>query len=188
MKHHVVVLSVCASLCLFGTNTLLAADNATATSAKPVVKVIKKEDSSGIKDMLARLWGKLRAASPKVATQDDKAATQVAGVRGAEATDSALQPYWQDDKESDPAFVQQVNSFKSAQQLADAGDYGKAATAFESFLKAYPDSSLKANAEFGCGLSYISAGNAEKGKLWLKTFVGDYPQHPMVADARTLMK
>lgn len=156
-------------------------------TAKPAVTVIKREDTNSVTGLLSRLWGKLRAASPQLLTKEDRASTQVAGVRGAEATDTALQPYWKDDKEADPNYVKQVNAFKTAQQLADTGAYADAAVAFDRFITDYPDSQLKANAEFGQALAYMSAGNNDKGKQALERFVSQYPQHPLVNDARSLL-
>lgn len=154
--------------------------------SKAVVTVIKKEDNNGIGGLLSRLWGKLRAVSPKVSSQESRSSTQVAGVRGAEATETALQPYWKDDKEADPAFVQQSNAFRAAQQLADNGAYPEAAAAFSKFSNDYPDSQLKPNAQFGRALSQLSSGDAG-GNASLQQFVSDYPQHPLAEDAKQLL-
>jgi TolA-binding protein len=154
--------------------------------AKTVVTVIKKEESNSVGSLLSRLWGKLRAVSPKVSSQESRSSTQVVGVRGAETTETALQPYWKDDKEADPAFLQQTNAFRSAQQLADNGAYQEAATAFAKFSADYPDSQLKPNALFGRALSQLSSGD-DNGKVGLQQFVSDYPQHPLSADAKQLL-
>jgi len=153
---------------------------------KPLVTVIKKEDSGGFSSLLSRLWGKLRAVSPKVSAQESRSTTQVAGVRGTETTETALQPYWKDDKEGDPAFVQQSGAFRAAQQLADNGSFKEAADAFAKFNSDYPDSQLKPNAQFGQALSQLSGGD-DGGKNGLQQFVSDYPQHPLSEDAKLLL-
>lgn len=153
---------------------------------KPVVTVVKKEEQSGFGGLLSRLWGKLRAVSPKMSSTESRSSTQVAGVRGAETTETALQPYWKDDKEADPAFVQQSNAFRAAQQLADSGSYQEAAAAFDKFNKDYPDSQLKPNAQFGRALSQLSGGD-NSGNTTLQQFVADYPQHPLTEDAKQLL-
>ncbi len=189
----VVILSMMLAATAFAAETVNTGNSATKNKPdetkndhKPVVTVIKKEESNGFSGMLSRLWGKLRAVSPKVGAQESRAATQVAGVRGAETTESALQPYWKDDKEADPAFVQQSNAFRSAQQLADNGAYPASAAAFEKFCADYPDSPLKPNAQFGRALSQLSAGD-NGGQASLQQFINEYPQHPLVQDAKQLL-
>lgn len=186
MKYLVSILLLCGGVALAAETTQSAKPEEAKKDNKPVVTVIKKEEQSGFGGLLSRLWGKLRAVSPKVGVNESRSTTQVAGVRGAETTETALQPYWKDDKEADPAFVQQSNAFRAAQQLADNGSYKDAASAFDKFNQDYPDSQLKPNAVFGRALSQLSGGD-DTGKATLQQFVSDYPQHPLSEDAKLLL-
>ena len=49
------------------------------------------QDTSAVKDMLGNLWARLRAATPR-STPAAPAASVTAGLRGAEATESELNP------------------------------------------------------------------------------------------------
>ena len=67
--------------------------------------VIKQTETHSVfKGLFLSVWSKLRAISP-LERQDAKSTTQfTAGIRGAEATDTLIQPYWQDDLSQDETF------------------------------------------------------------------------------------
>ena len=149
----------------------------------PRVEVQKAEERSGLQNLLDEMWSRLRQYGPKLSVQESEKTTVVAGVRGAESTASTLKPYWKGDKTNDPAYVAEINAFNSAQALAERDDYPAAAAAFEKFLKDYPASTLKPNAEFGLALAVCGTDRA-RGLVQLKTFAEKNPTHPLVADAR----
>ena len=165
----------------------IAADDATKT--KPRVEIQKVEDGGTLKGLLDQVWARLRTYGPSASAYDPRTSstTLVAGVRGAETTSSTLKPYWKGDKTKDPAYAQEVAAYGQAQGLADAGDLKQAAVALDGFIKTYPASTLKPNAVFATGLVYAGLGDKARSSAMLQTFVKDYPDHPLVADAGKLM-
>ena len=81
----------------------------------------------------------------------------------------------------------QARLYGQAQGLADTGDLKQAAVALDGFIKTYPASTLKPNAVFAAGLAYAGMGDKAKSSSLMQTFVKDYPDHPLVADAGKLM-
>ena len=182
MKTTIVVLSLIGLLPL-GTS---AAEDA---KIKPRVEIQKVEDGGTLKGLLDQVWARLRTYGPNTSAYNPQAnsATLVAGVRGTEATSSALKPYWKGDKTKDPAYAQEVGAYSKAQALADAGDLKQAAAALDGFIKTYPVSTLKPNAVFAAGLVYVGMGDKAKGTVFLQAFIRDYPDHPLAVDAGRLM-
>lgn len=152
----------------------------------PRVEVQKAEERSGLQNVLDEMWSRLRQFGPKLSVQETAKTTVVAGVRGAESTASTLTPYWKGDKTRDPAYVAEVNAFNGAQALAGRDDYPAAGAAFEKFLKDYPASSLKPNAEFALALA-VSGSDRVQGVARLKAFAEQHPAHPLAADARRVV-
>jgi len=162
----------------------LAVDKATREA--PRVEIQKPEERSGLQNLLDEMWSRLRQYGPKLSVKETEKTTVVAGVRGAESTTSTLTPYWKGDKTKDPAFVAEVNAFNGAQTLAERDDYPAATTAFEKFLKDYPASSLKPNAEFGLALA-MSGTDRAKGLAQLKIFTEQNRTHPLATDAQRVI-
>lgn len=138
--------------------------------------------SSGIKDMLGSLWGRLRAATPR-STATAPTTTVTAGLRGSEATESELKPYWRGDKEGDAGSIAERKALEGAQALADSGKYAEAAKAYDGFLTQYPRSPLAANAVFGSALAYAALGDKAKATAGFQEFIKREPQHPLAKDA-----
>jgi TolA-binding protein len=139
---------------------------------------------SGLQSLLGELWAKLRAASPRAQTAVATAApTVTAGVRGVEATESELKPYWRGDREQDPAYRAERQALVAAQDLADGGRYGEAARAFDSFLESYPKSPFAPNARFGAGLSYAALGDRARAVAAFEAYLSQDAQHPLARDA-----
>jgi TolA-binding protein len=181
------IVIVLIALCTVPAVTLAVGD---APGTKPPqVEVQKVEDGGSLKGLLDQVWARLRTYGPSISANDrrEKNATLVAGVRGTEATSSALNPYWKGDKTKDSVYVEEVNTYIKAQGFADTGDLKQAVSAFDSFLKSYPASNLKPNAVFALGLAYAGLGDKAKGAAFLQEFVKDYPDHPLAADAGRLI-
>jgi TolA-binding protein len=138
--------------------------------------------SGAIKDMLGSLWGRLRAATPR-SSATAPAATVTAGLRGSEATESELKPYWRGDKESDAGSIAERKTLEAAQALADAGKFAEAAKAFDAFVQQNPRSPLAANAVFGSAVAYASMGDKAKATAHFQDFIKREPQHPLAKDA-----
>ena len=137
-----------------------------------------------LSSLLGELWAKLRAASPRAQTASATAApTVTAGVRGVEATESELKPYWMGDREQDPAYRAERQALLAAQDLADRTRYGEAARAFDSFVETYPKSALAPNARFGGGLSYAALGDKARAIAAFEAFLRQDGQHPLARDA-----
>ena len=168
--------------------SLLAAEGAGGGSGGTGAVVKQVEGAGGAKTLLQQMWQKLRAYGPKLEAgrEPARAATQAVGVRGAEATSTQLNPYWKDDKSSDPAYQQEVAELTKAQDLADSDAPG-AARALEEFLKNHPASALKPNAQFALALAHGTAGDKARGRAAAEGFLKDNPAHPLADDARRLI-
>ena len=165
------------------TGTLLSAVLALILfgGAAPDVAAQSGQSSTGaVKDLLGSLWGRLRAATPR-SSASAPATTVTAGLRGSEATESELRPYWRGDAET--ASMGERKELEAAQALADAGKFGEAAKAFEAFQKQNPKSVLSINAVFGAALAYAAMGDKTKAKAGFEDFVKRDPQHPLAKDA-----
>ena len=157
--------------------TLLGAAPAGPATAQDAAAI-----PAAMKDFLGNLWARLRAATPRsnpvIATP-----TVTAGLRGAEATESELKPYWKGDREQDPSSKAEREALERAQALADAGNYAEAARAFEAFLQANPRSTLAPNAVFGGALARAALGDKARAAAAFEAFIKQDPQHPLARDA-----
>jgi TolA-binding protein len=134
-----------------------------------------QQQTADVKQLLQSLWGRLRALTPRPAPAAGTTVTVTAGLRGAEATESELRPYWRGDERQ---------GFDNAQALADAGKFAEAAAAFDTFLQAHPRSPLAPNALFGAGLARAALGERSRAAGAFEEFLKREPQHPLAADAR----
>ena len=141
------------------------------------------------KSTLYRIWVKLRALNPR--PQAEKAGRGqiivTAGIRGAESTETALKPYWKDDRTADKQFVQQVEDLNTAQSMVDEGRIEEAGAALESFIARYPEGELLPNALFAQGLTLGVSGDNKGGVKVLKRFMKEYPAHPLKTDAELVI-
>jgi TolA-binding protein len=152
--------------------------------AAGIVEPAYAQAQPGMASLLGELWAKLRAVSPRAQTAQATAApTVTAGVRGAEATESELKPYWRGDRDQDPAYRAERQALVAAQDLADSGRYAEAARAFSAFLESYPTSPFAPNARFGGGLSYAALGDRARATAAFEAFLQQDAQHPLARDA-----
>ena len=161
----------------------VAAEQATNKSSV----VVQKKQQSVFKGLFYSVWGKLRTLSPKMSQRNRSRSVITAGVRGAETTDSLIDPYWKGDKTDDPDYIKELTQFNNAHQLAENGDLPSAVKALSAFISDHGDSDLKANAQFALGISYGGMGDAKSSVNTLRAFVKDNAKHPMVADAKQLI-
>jgi len=158
-----------------------AADTATAS-------IQKVEKKSAFKGLLYKVWSKFRSLSPKNTNKPMKRTAATAGIRGEETTSSILKPYWKDDKTNDKKFVQQLQDFAHAQKMADDGNFQQANQAFGGFMKSYPDSDLRPNAQFAVGMIQGGMGQNAKCVQTFESFVTEYPNHPLTSDAKQVIE
>jgi TolA-binding protein len=158
---------------------LLAAGTAAAQSPQQA-----PAQTAGVKEVLQNLWGRLRALTPRSAPPAATTATVTAGLRGVEATESELRPYWRGDRDQDPTVRKEREALERAQALADAGRYAEAAKAYDAFLEASPKSTLAPNALFGAALARAALGERARASAGFEEFLRREPQHPLAADAR----
>lgn len=153
-----------------------------AALAQPGTETPPAASATAAKDFLGNLWARLRAVMPRPAPVV-QSTTVTAGLRGAEATESELKPYWRGDREQDPAFRAESQALEAAQGLAEKGNYAGALQAFEAFLQKYPQSTLAPNAMFGAALAHAALGERARAAAGFEEFLKREPQHPLARDA-----
>ncbi|MEM7208338.1 MAG: tetratricopeptide repeat protein [Pseudomonadota bacterium] len=160
-----------------------ASDSGTNTAS-----VVKSEDDP-MKSMFYKLWNKIKGVSPQVETAGTEGdITLTAGIRGSEATEDLLSPYWKNDLSQDPDYVNEISLFSQGNRLAVDGNLEKAIVAFESFLKNYPQSDLLANAQFALGVAYSQSGEQGQAVKVLSEFIDNHESHILASDARDLLE
>ena len=178
------VLTVVLLMFTFATSSL-AVENRKSESGSIVVK---KESSSIFKGLLYRVWGRLRALNPQLETNKTRnRSVATMGIRGAETTNSIIEPYWKGDKTDDEEYVAELTRYTRAQQYAEDGDLKKAVAELNSFLADHENSELKPNAQFALAISQGGLGEIAASKKTFEEFVDDNPGHPLVADARQVI-
>lgn len=150
--------------------------------AAAIPDAFAQSSSVQIKDLLGSLWGRLRAATPR-SSATAPTATVTAGLRGSEATESELKPYWRGDRESDASSLAERKALEGAQALADSGKFAEAAKVFDAFVQQNPRSPLAANAVFGSAVAHAALGDKAKATAGFQDFIKREPQHPLAKDA-----
>ena len=130
------------------------------------------ETHSVFKGLFLQVWSKLKALNPHQRQSARSSSTYTAGIRGEEATETLIQPYWKDDM---------------AQQLLDKGDLQASSQAFGDFIQQYADSDLLPNALFAKSLSHAGLGDNKQALASMQQFVQSYPKHPLNADAQEIL-
>lgn len=92
------------------------------------------------------LWERLRKKIELITPKKKiSTTTAVGGVRGSQA--DADDVYWKGEANAQPVDAEELQAFKKAISLAEAGDLTGASSAFSDFLKKHPDSRLRPDAE-----------------------------------------
>jgi len=172
MKHIIILLFSVGLL----SGQALAAEHGSKGST---YQVIKSETS-----FFGSLWGKMKQIVPR-RSSTVTTATAVLGVRGAETTESALQPHWEGDLSSDSAFRNDVKQFEDATKLCESDTPSKGTDTFEAILKTSTNDMLKANTMIALASCYAQHGDEAKGRDQLTVFLKEYPQHPMYTEINT---
>lgn len=153
--------------------------------AQVVIK--QKETHSIFKGIFFSVWSRLRNLQPHQRQQAKSNTVYTAGIRGAESTDTLLQPYWKGDLSEDIAFQAELKQFGLAQQLMDKGELQASTEAFESFIKQYGSSNLMPNALFSKGICDAALGKTDEAVINIKKFIETNPGHPLVTDAKQIL-
>lgn len=162
--------------------------HAETTPTAKDVKLEKDTAQSVAETLFNRMWRRLRAMSPDArAVNATATGTHVAGIRGAESTGTLFKPYWKGDQTDNPAYLAELSALRGAEELAQKERVPEALKAYDAFLKRYPDSGLRANAEFGRSLALASGGSAADARAGFAAFVKRYPRHPLAADAQEML-
>jgi len=136
-------------------------------------QVVKSESS-----FFGSLWNRIKRIIPRQHTSRNMT-TAVLGVRGAETTESALQPYWEGDLTSDPSFRNDIKQFDDGTKLCESKSPTKGTEAFEKLIKSTNSAMLKANSMIALASCYAEHGDEAKGRAQLQDFLSKYPKHPM---------
>ncbi len=160
---------------------------APASATQGTTTIVEGPSHSVFKGLFKSVWARLRELSPAQKESASAEQNYTAGLRGAEATDTLLKPYWKNDLTADPAFQTQLKAFSQAQARMDQGELEAAIDAFDRFLENHGDSSLRPNALFGKSLSLAGAGEADAARTAMRQFLDENPNHPLAADARKVI-
>jgi TolA-binding protein len=181
----VIALAGLFALVLFG-NTVYAAE----TQAQDRNSIVRETETNSVfKGALYQVWGRLRTLSPKTTGEDaNNRVVVTAGIRGAESTDTALKPYWKDDRSNDAEYLQQLQAYNTAQELIDKGQMKEAAASLGKFIDAYPGSELMPNAMFAEAMALAGMGQKSDSIKQFNKFIKENPKHPLRADAETAIK
>jgi len=164
---------------------ILIAGFSLPSAAQDIIK--QTESHSVFKGLFFSVWSRLRDLNPHQRQSARAEVVYTAGIRGAESTETLIQPYWKDDFSEDKAFQQELKQFSLAQQLMDKGDLSASVDAFDSFISQYPNSDLLPNAQIAKGVSLAGLGQNTQAVSILSQFLDAYPAHPLAADANGLL-
>jgi TolA-binding protein len=107
---------------------------------------------AGGQDDTSSFWAKLRSKLESLTPQNRVTATSATGgVRGAPMASEDM--YWKGDASARTVDAVELEAFKKAVALIDLGDKKQAQTAFSEFIKKYPNSSLRKDADQALALS-----------------------------------
>jgi TolA-binding protein len=133
------------------------------------------------------VWAHLKSLNPTQWQSAKSTQTYVAGIRGAESTDTLLKPYWKADLTQDKDFQAELVKFSQAQHEMDRGDLQAAVELFDGFLIEYENSNMRPNALFGKSVSLASIGQSKQSMAVMRQFINENPNHPLVADAKQVI-
>ena len=149
--------------------------------------VVETQTHNVFKGLFQSVWARLKSLNPSSKESANSEVVYTAGIRGAESTDTLLQPYWKDDLSSDETFQAELEQFSLAQGKMDRGELDSAVQSFDSFLGEYTQSDLRPNALFGKSISLAGLGQAEESVATMRQFLEENPNHPLGSDAQLVI-
>ena len=150
--------------------------------------VTESSSHSVFTGLFRSVWAHLKSLNPTQRQSAKSTPTYVAGIRGAESTDTLLKPYWKADLTQDESFQEELGKFSLAQHKMDKGDLPAAVELFDDFLSEYAHSNMRPNALFGKSVSLASIGQNERSLIVMQQFIDENPNHPLVGDARQVIE
>lgn len=103
-------------------------------------------------------WEKLRAKIEAMTPQKKTVVTTATGgVRGAPSSTEDI--YWKNEATGQTIAAEELDAFKKAMKLADSEGKAQAQAAFSEFIKRYPQSSLRKDADQA--LAMLSSASAK---------------------------
>ena len=112
-------------------------------------QILYADEPGGTTSFWENLRNKLESFTPREKTTSTTTAT--AGVRGAPMASDDM--YWKGEASSQTIDSDELEEFKKAIALVDSGDKKQAQNAFSEFIKKYPDSPLRKDADQALELS-----------------------------------
>lgn len=150
--------------------------------------IIKQTETHNVfKGIFFSIWSKLRTLNPHQRQSAKSTVVYTAGIRGAESTETLIQPYWKDDLTNDKKFQAELKQFSLAQQSMDKGDLNASVKAFSDFIDQYETSELRANALIAKGISLAGLGKNSEASITLTQFIDENPTHPLTGDAKQIL-
>ncbi len=171
MKRYIAIVMVVLGLCCAGSTASIAADQ-------------WQQYQTQQHGFFHSLWDKMKKIMPKRNTNANQHVTAVIGVRGAEATKTALNPHWEQDLASNPSFQSDMQSFDSASGLCEKGDANEGTRELETLLENSSFQSVQSNGLLALAACYDQQGEQKKSVAYLQEFVKKYPKHPMTKDVK----
>ena len=104
-------------------------------------------DKSGTQSFWERLRSKIESLVPQKRTT---ATNATGGVRGAAVSPEDI--YWKGEAFSQEIAADELEEFKAAMRLAETSEMAQAQSAFSAFIKKYPESPLRKDAEQAAAL------------------------------------
>jgi TolA-binding protein len=161
---------------------------ATNLQAQSPTTFVETESHNVFTGLFKSVWARLRSLNPSSRESANAEVVFTAGIRGAEATDTLLKPYWKDDLTRDEEFQAELEQYSLAQLKMDRGELDSAVKSFDSFLDEFANSDLRPNALFGKSISLAGLGQTEQSLATMQQFVDENPNHPLAEDARQVME
>jgi TolA-binding protein len=97
-------------------------------------------------DKTPSFWERLRAKIESLTPQKKSTVTTATGgIRGAPVASEDI--YWKDEASAESIAADELEAFTQAMKLTDAEDKAQAQSAFAEFIKKYPDSALRKDAD-----------------------------------------
>jgi len=155
--------------------------------AQGTVTINESSSHSVFKGLFKSVWAHLKSLNPTQKQSAKSNQTYLAGIRGAETTETLLKPYWKGDLTRDANFQAELEKFSQAQYKMDKGDLEAAVALFDVFLSQYEDSDMRPNALFAKSISLANIGQRTQSLAVMRQFVDENPNHPLLADARQVI-
>lgn len=155
--------------------------------ARNTTTLVESDSHNVFTGLFRSVWAHFKSFNPSQKESAKSERVYNAGIRGAESTDTLLQPYWKGDLSRDRQFQAELQNFNLAQNRLNRGELEAAASLFNAFLQQFEHSDLRPNALFGKSMSLAGIGKTEQSLATIRQFIEENPRHPLVRDARLII-